>query len=420
MNRRKFLLNAAGAGILGLAHPYWVSGSEAFNPVAITKGPMPHWFGYYDKHQIDVTGRYALGCQLGFEGRTPTPEDRLVIGLIDLEKGFQWKEIGSSSAWGWQQSCMLQWIPGSDEEVIWNDREGDKHVARIYNIRTGTQRTLPNPVYALAPNGKYAVGTAFNRIQTLRPGYGYVGIPDPYKETKAPAQIGLYRMDLQTGETTMLLSINEMAHLPHLGTDVSDNWHWFNHLLVSPNSERILFLHRWRPEILEPQVMARTGFVTRMITADADGRNLYVADPSGFSSHFVWRDPKHIFVWTKPIDKESRFWLLEDQTENMSLVGEETMTANGHNTYVPHTNNEWVLNDTYPDKNREITLYLYHIPSKRHIVLGKFYSPQEFVGEWRCDLHPRCDQQGRRVFFDSTHSGMRQMYYIDIQAIVGT
>lgn len=172
--------------------------------------------------------------------------------------------------------------------------------------------------------------------------------------------------------------------------------------------------------ILETQVMARTGFVTRMITADKDGGNLYVADPSGFSSHFVWRDPNHIFVWTKPIGKRAGFWLLEDQTEIMTLLGEEAMTANGHNTYVPNTNNTWVLNDTYPNKDREITLYLYHIPSKRQVVLGKFYSPEGYYGEWRCDLHPRCDQQGRRVFFDSTHEGMRQIYFIDIRAIVGT
>lgn len=420
MNRRHFIKTSAGVGISCLIAPCWVQGYTNFVPVAITQGPSPHWFGYYDKYQIDPTGRYALGCRLSFEGRTPNHDDSLTIGLIDLENGYAWKTLGKSNAWGWQQSCMLQWIPGSPEEVIWNDREGDKHISRVFNIRTGEQRSLPNPIYALAPNGKYAIGTAFNRIQGLRPGYGYVGIPDPYQDTKAPDQLGLYKMDLQTGATDMLLTINELANIPHLGEDVSDNWHWFNHLLVSPDSERILFLHRWRPEILETQVMARTGFVTRMITADQDGGNLYVADPSGFSSHFVWRDPTHIFVWTKPIGKQNGFWLLEDRTENMSLIGEEAMTGNGHNTYVPHTNNEWVLNDTYPNKDREITLYLYHIPTKKQVILGKFYSPEEYYGEWRCDLHPRCDQQGQRVFFDSTHEGMRQMYFIDIRSIVGT
>lgn len=420
MKRRDFLYHSTLMGSAFLMAPQWIRAKQSMEPIRITQGPEAHWFGYYDKFQIDPSGRYALGCQVLFEGRSPTADDVLEIGLIDLEDGNKWTALGKSSAWGWQQSCMLQWIPGSGSEVIWNDREGDEYLARVVNIKTGESRKLPHPIYALAPDGTYAIGTAFNRIQRLRPGYGYAGIEDPYRDVKAPSQIGLYKMDLKTGASTMLLSIGELANLPHMGEDVSDNWHWFNHLLVSPDSKRLLFLHRWRPEILDTQVMARTGFVTRMITVDENGKDLYVADPSGYSSHFVWRDPRHIFVWTKPIDKQAAFWLLEDKTTNMSLVGEEAMTGNGHNTYVPNTNNEWVLNDTYPNKEREITLYLYHIPTKRQVILGKFHSPPEYFGEWRCDLHPRCDQSGKRVFFDSTHEGNRQMYCLDISAIVGT
>ncbi|MFC4871726.1 hypothetical protein [Negadavirga shengliensis] len=419
MKRRDFIKTSALAGFGLSMGPSWIKAAEGLEAVAITQGPKAHWFGYYDKFQVDPSGRFALGCEVGFEGRSPEAPDRLGIGLIDLEEDNKWIPLGSSKAWGWQQSCMLQWIPGSDEEVIWNDREGDRHISRVVNIKTGEKRILPEPIYALAPNGKFAIGTAFNRIQNLRPGYGYVGIPDPFQSVKAPEEIGLYKIDLRSGEKQMLLTIAELASLPHLDKDVSDNWHWFNHLLVSPDSKRLLFLHRWRPEILETQVMARTGFVTRMITCDENGKDLYVADPSGNSSHFVWRDPRHIFVWTKPIDKEAGFWLLEDKTENTRLIGGETMTTNGHNTYVPHTDNEWVLNDTYPDKERKITLYLYHIPTQRQVVLGRFYSPESYFGEWRCDLHPRCDQQGKRVFFDSTHEGMRQMYYMDISRIVG-
>jgi hypothetical protein len=62
---------------------------------------------------------------------------------------------------------------------------------------------------------------------------------------------------------------------------------------------------------------------------------------------------------------------------------------------------------------------LYHIPTKRKVILGQFSAPEQFKGEWRCDLHPRCDLQGKRVFFDSTHLGnKRQMYMIDIESIV--
>jgi hypothetical protein len=90
----------------------------------ITKGPAFHWFGYYDKLQFDPTGRYVLGMQVDFEHRSPGPDDKVKIGIIDLKDHDRWTEIGTSSAWVWQQGCMLQWIPKSNTEIIWNDRIG--------------------------------------------------------------------------------------------------------------------------------------------------------------------------------------------------------------------------------------------------------------------------------------------------------
>jgi hypothetical protein len=55
--------------------------------------------------------------------------------------------------------------------------------------------------------------------------------------------------------------------------------HWFNHLLFSPSGHRFIFLHRWRRS-------DQTGFNTRLFTADSDGKDLYVTDPYGGTSHF--------------------------------------------------------------------------------------------------------------------------------------
>jgi hypothetical protein len=315
---------------------------------------------------------------------------------------------------------MLQWIPGSAEEVIWNDREGDRFIARIYNIRTGEQRILPKPVYALSPDASYGIGADFNRIQNMRPGYGYVGIPDPNAAIKAPQDSGIYKIDLATGEHRTLITLAQIAAIDHQGSSLKDYWHYFNHLLVSPDGERFIFLHRWRHHMLG-EGKAGSGFITRMFTADKNGEDLYILDPSGYTSHFIWRDPAHICAWTKPKGKKAAFYLFRDKSDHLEIVGEGDMPLNGHNTYVPHTDQEWILNDTYPSPapERKQTLYLYHVPSGRKVILGKFYEPEQFTGEWRCDLHPRCDQAGRRVFFDSTHAGgMRQMYSIDIADIV--
>ena len=109
----------------------------------ITRGPKFHWFGYYDKLQFDPTGRYVLGMEAAFENRTPLPDDVITVGMIDLADDDRWTPFGESRAWCWQQGCMLQWLPGSRSEVIWNDREGDHFVSHILDVHTRKKRTLP-------------------------------------------------------------------------------------------------------------------------------------------------------------------------------------------------------------------------------------------------------------------------------------
>ena len=46
--------------------------------------------------------------------------------------------------------------------------------------------------------------------------------------------------------------------------------------------------------------------------------------------------------------------------------------------------------------------------------LGRYFAPSRFRGEWRCDLHPRWNHNGRRVAFDSTHEGWRALYVLDL------
>lgn len=98
------------------------------------------------------------------------------------------------------------------------------------------------------------------------------------------------------------------------------------------------------------------------------------------------------------------------------MAGKDVMTVNGHCTYLP--GNRWILNDTYPDKDRNQNVYLYDTQTGRRHELGSFPAPPEYTGEWRCDTHPRFSPDGRKVCIDSAHAGGRQMYLLDISAIV--
>jgi hypothetical protein len=285
------------------------------------------------------------------------------------------------------------------------------------DVKTGEKQTLPKPVYALSQDGQWAIGANFSRIQNMRPGYGYKGSRDAFADRRAPKQSGIYRIDLKTGESRLVVTLDQVANIPHQGKSIENKWHYFNHLLVSPDSHRFIFLHRWRET---PDGHSSGGFTTRMFTANKEGTDLYILDPSGFTSHFIWRDPRHVCAWTRPEGHTGGFYLFEDQTRNIIQVGKGVMTQNGHNTYLPRTHNQWILNDTYPQgRAREQIPYVYHKPTNRKIELGRFHLPPEYKGEWRCDLHPRSSRDGKRVVIDSPHGGNgRQMYLIDISSIV--
>ncbi|MCX6635502.1 MAG: hypothetical protein NT090_10545 [Acidobacteria bacterium] len=378
---------------------------------AITRGPKYHWFGYYDKLQFDPAGRYALGMEVDFEHRSPRAEDAIQVGMVDLKDNHRWIELGQSRAWNWQQGCMLQWVPGSKSEVLWNDRKGGRFVCHVLDVKTRKRRTLPNPVYALSPDGRWGVAPDFRRLNDCRPGYGYAGLPDPNRDVAVPDNAGLWRVDMKTGRQKLMFSFADAVKVPNPHEEMSGAKHWFNHLLFNADGSRFIFLHRWRA------ARHKQSFATRMFTIGRDGKDPYVLDPYGKTSHFIWRDREHVLAWAWHPSNKDKFYLYQDRTEKVEAVGPEVMTVNGHCTYLP--GNRWILNDTYPDKERNQNVYLYEPATNRRVWLGHFHSPKEYTGEWRCDTHPRFSPDGKLVCIDSAHAGGRQMYLIDIRGMAG-
>ena len=297
---------------------------------AITRGPAFHWFGYYDKRQFDPTGRYALGVAVDFEHRNPAPDDVVRVGMVDLHEGDRWIELGTSCAWCWQQGCHLQWRPGSEREILWNDRRDNRFVAVFLDVKTGRTRTLPRPVDNLSPDGRRALCVDFGRVVSFRAGYGYVGVPDPNRDVAAPADSGVWVMDLDTGVNHLVVACAQLAGLapPHPKA-MAGAPRYVNHVQWNPAGDRFLFLDR-------DQAMC-----TRLFTANADGSDLRMVLLD--ASHYTWRDDNHILVWV-----DGGYRLYRDQP--MARPTLLWSAPNGHQTFLP--GREWVLTDTYPDAQR--------------------------------------------------------------------
>ena len=172
---RRDLLRSAGPALLGLAslsRPAMAGAGSRLPPVrAITRGPRHHWFGYYDKLEFDPTGRFVLGMEVDFEHRSPTPDDVIRIGMVDLQDGDRWIELGESRAWCWQQGCMLQWRPGSRTESPL-ERSG----ARPFRVPHPGHRDAPTANGSRirstrsARTERWAVAPDYRRVSDMRPG----------------------------------------------------------------------------------------------------------------------------------------------------------------------------------------------------------------------------------------------------------
>lgn len=412
-SRRQFLQTLAAvvpaAAVGALA-------DEKLPPVrAITRGPKFHWRGYYDKLLFDPANRFVLANEADFEHRSPRADDVIGVGMVDTQDGDRWIPLGSTRAWNWQQGCMLQWVPGSASEVAWNDRDGDQFVSHILDVKSGKKRTLPHPFYALSPDGRWGIAPDFRRLNDTRPGYGYAGLPDPNRDVLAPDNAGIWRMDMQTGKQTLIFSFADAVKVPQAGGFPAGAKHWFNHLLFSADGRRFVFLHRWRAP-------GEKGWLTRMFSLDADGRNPFLLIPTGKVSHFVWRDARHVAAYAgHPQTGKWCVCVFEDWTDKLEIIADGVLNVggDGHNTYIPGTHDQWILNDTYPDKQRLQHPHLFHIPTNRRVPLGHFLLPKEYAGEWRCDTHPCASRDGRYVSIDSPHAGNgRQVYLIDIQGLL--
>ncbi len=381
---------------------------------AVTQGPLAHFVGYYDKCPWNASGRYLVAHQIAFCDRQPTPGEPLTIGVIDLHDGDRYRPLDETTAWSWQQGAMLQWLGSNPErEIIYNtlDDASQTYQATIRDVETGEVRRLPRPIECLSPDGTMATSLPFDRLNRLRPGYGYMAVPERQSGNPAPDDDGLWLLDV-TGkrEPRLVFSLAEAAAFqPDERFEGAE--HWFNHVVFSPGGRWITFLHRWKSP-------ATKSWETRMLVSRPDGSQRAIVWDDGMVSHFDWKDDRSILAWAHSNRDGNHFFLSDVETGLVSILAPDVLDRDGHCSFAP--DRRFVLNDTYPDEDRLQTLMLLRLADNQRINIGRYLEPREFTGPFRCDLHPRFNRDGTQVCVDSTHAGrMRQVYVVDVSSLTG-
>jgi hypothetical protein len=363
------------------------------------------FFGYYDITPFSADERRLLAIRIPTGGGSEPGGAEISVGYYSLgESSPAFVEIGRTATWCWQQGCRLQWFPGeADRSVLYNRFVDGGYGAVLQDIGSGQiMREYRRPIYSLSSDGQLGLSLNFARLQRLRPGYGYDNLPDETRDEPLPARDGIWSVDMETGESRLLISVAEAAGMKPQAT-MRGAEHYINHILWNPDSSRFMFFHLW---------MRGGNRYIRMITVGRNGEDPFVLYNEEHISHYWWLSRDELIAYSTHADSGSHYHRYRDREGCIGVIGKNVLTGDGH----PSTRSEspWMLTDTYPDDMLERTLLLYNTESENLRRLGVFFSPPGLTGEFRCDLHPRWSPSGKMICIDSAHGGQRCMYVVDL------
>lgn len=360
------------------------------------------FFGYYDKSPENINSNYLIYQSSTFSTKKrPNPNQPVKVVLKNTKENRE-IIIDDSYSYNWQQGTKLQWL--TPELFIYNffDSKNNAYRSSIYNAAENKKvSTLDYPIYDCFSD-QYGLTINFNRLYNLRPDYGYRNIVEDI-DFNDNSKDGIYRIDLRKNISTRLFSIEDIIGLSPLNS-MKGAKHKINHIMISPNGEDFMFMHRW--------FIPGGKKFDRLLISDQHGKNIKILTDEGMVSHCCWLDNDHIVGYFRHHSHGDSYYKIAIKTGKIDLLSNKLVGfGDGHPTFLKSK----MVFDSYPDRSRHKHLYIYDIEKNEVTEIGQFYEPLKYFGETRCDLHPKWNFKGDRIYVDSVHEGVRKLYEIRIE-----
>lgn len=315
-------------------------------------------------------------------------------------------------SYNWQQGSRLQWI--SNTKFIFNDYNFHEKsfFSRIIDVNSNEEYHINFPIYDVYKD--IALSLNFNRLALLRPDYGYynkvvnMSRKDKQKFIRSYDEDGVYKINLLNNQSTLVIPFSTIINLSSRYY-IADNFsmiHKFNHIMISPDGEHFVFLHRY---------FVRGRKYDRLIISDIHGVNIKVLCDEQMVSHYCWKDATTIICYMRVLSKGDGYYYIDIKNNSISPIDTKiNKFGDGH----PMIYDDFLFFDTYPDKSRMQNLFMYNLSKQKLIKIGEFLHSFKFKNECRCDLHPKISTKGNYLFIDSVYNDTRGLYYISINDIL--
>lgn len=360
---------------------------------AIDNAGEENFFGYYDKSPENVKGTLVLYHRTErATTKLPNSDDGVVIVCKDTRNGTE-RFTARTRTYNWQQGARLFWL--DDSKFIFNDFEEEAYVARLVDLTNDNIQTFPLPVYD-GFKMDYYLSCSFERLNQLRPDYGYRNHRVPVNFDNFDKE-GVFKYSFANSRSKLIISIQELVELFPL-TSMKDAMHKVNHIMISPDGNNFIFMHRWHK---------KSGLkYDRLLVSDSEGKSIRILADEGIVSHCCWKSESKIVGYFK-YNGQLGWYETDIHTRDTKLISDKlSYLGDGHPTFRKGK----LLIDSYPNRARMKKLYIYDYDKDILLVCGEFYESLKYYGQTRCDLHPRFDFNGDKIYIDSVHTGQRRLY----------
>lgn len=357
------------------------------------------FFGYYDKSPLNSTNEFIIYHASTIPTRLPpNPYISNKIVLFDFLNKSICAEF-ETKAYNWQQGSKLQWI--SDYLFIYNDYENDQYVSKIVDSREKRIiKVINSTIYDVF--GTKALSLNYDRLALLRRDYGYFNNLKKIKiDVNDLAGDGIFSIDLNNNSSELLISFQSVINVNYK-PEMKGAKHKINHIMISPKGDKFIFMHRYF-------VSGRK--FDRLFLANIDGTSMKLISDHEMVSHYSWISNNTIIAYMRRYDLGDKYYTIDLDKLEITTVGEGVIDifGDGH----PSVKNQTMIFDTYPNKSRMKELFAFSFASDKLMKIGEFFEPLKYSDEMRCDLHPKWSENGSYIFFESVHSGVRKLYYVE-------